>query len=118
MKLLLDEMHAPAVADALSRGGADVQAVAAGDLLRGISDAELLALAAVEGRAFVTENVRDFMALHHQWVGQGKAHGGLVMTNPRKLDRARLAYPGNLIEALTQFLRGSGARGESWIHWL
>lgn len=112
------ETHAPVVAGALSGGGADVQAVAASDLLRGVSDAELLALASAQGRALVTENVRDFMLLHHQWVGQGRSHGGLVMTNPRKFDRVRLSYPGNLIEALTQFLRETGGQGEAWIHWL
>ncbi len=111
-------MHAPAVAEALSRDGLDVRAVAGEDLLRGISDAELLALAAADGRALVTENVRDFMRLHHEWVGLQKAHAGTVLTHPRKFDRARLAYPGDLIAALAQLLQAPGARGDSWVHWL
>lgn len=118
MKLLLDEMHAPAVAEALSRDSLDVRAVAGEDLLRGVSDAELLALAAADGRALVTENVRDFMRLHHEWVGVRKAHAGIVLTRPRKFGRARLAYPGNLSAALVHFLQDPGVRGESWVHWL
>ncbi len=42
MRLLLDEMHAPAVAEALVASGHDVVAVAAEPELRGCSDRGLL----------------------------------------------------------------------------
>ena len=63
MRLLLDEMHAPAVAVALTEAGFDVVAAAADPSLRGSSDADLLDHATATSRALVTENVSDFSVL-------------------------------------------------------
>src|SRR3990170_1906685 len=63
VKLLLDEMHAPSIADALTEDSWDVVAVAAEAELRGMSDENLLARSAATGRALVTENVVDFVPL-------------------------------------------------------
>ena len=70
VRLLLDEMHAPAVADALTADGWDVVAVAANPSLRGTSDEELLAYATAEGRALVTENIVDFAVIAARWAAE------------------------------------------------
>ena len=118
MKLLLDEMHAPSVADKLAGESFDVVAVAAQPELRGISDEELLTYATAERRALVTENAADFMPLATQWAGEHETHSGLVFTNPRRFNRATLAYPGNLIVALREYLTNPPITCESWIWWL
>lgn len=78
MKLLLDEMLSPDIAEMLSGRGHDVQAVAAsahGEL----SDPEVLDLARSQRRAVVTNNVRDFRPLHIAAVQAGGAgHYGMV----------------------------------------
>lgn len=100
MKLILDEMHAPVVAEALRARGFEAIAVAATPRLRGIADADLLDLAASEGHALVTENIADFVLLDAWWSSEGRTHAGLVFTHPKRFDRASMAYPGVLIEAL------------------
>ncbi len=137
MRLLLDEMHAPAVAVALNEAGFDVTATAAdpslrgssdADLLdlataadpslRGSSDADLLDLATAADRALVTENVGDFSVLASARAVAGEPHAGLILTNPARFNRAALAYPGNLIAALRSFLDNPPVSGDSWIRWL
>ena len=118
VRLLLDEMHAPAVAEALAASGHDVVAVAADPLLRGRSDREVLEHACDVGRAVVTENVGDFAALAARWAGEGQDHCGLVFTSPRRFNRASLAVPGNLITALRTFLESPPVQGRSWQWWL
>ncbi len=118
MKLLLDEMHAPAVAAALTEAGFDVTATAADPSLRGSSDADLLDLATAADRALVTENVGDFSVLAADRAVAGEPHAGLIFTNPARFNRAMLAYPGNLIAALRTFLDNPPASGDSWTWWL
>lgn len=118
VKLILDEMHAPGIAKSLTDESFDVIAVAAQTGLRGIPDEDLLSYATAQGRAVVTENVSDYMPLATQWAGGGKAHAGVIFTNPRRFSRATSAYPGNLIVALQEFLTSPPITGESWIWWL
>jgi hypothetical protein len=118
VKLLLDEMHAPSIATELISEASDVVAVAAQPHLRGMADQELLAYATTEQRALVTENVADFMPLATQWASEHKAHSGLIFTSPKRFRRATLAYPGNLIASLREFLTDPPIDGESWIWWL
>lgn len=118
MNLLLDEMHAPRVAEDLSASGWDVTAVAAEPNLRGLPDADMMAHAAYSGRAIVTENVADFSILANVWATRGESHNGIVFTNPSRFNRASLAYPGNLIKALDTLLGEATDLGSSWILWL
>lgn len=104
MRLLLDEMHAPAVAEALCADGHDVAAVSAMPSLRGSSDEDLLTYAATEQFVVVTENVVDFAAIATRWTTEGRIHAGLIFTSPKRFNRATLAYPGNLIVALAALL--------------
>ena len=118
MKLLLDEMHGPSVAVELTGEAFDVVAVVAHPDLRGLADEELFAYATTERRALVTENVADFIPLATRWAGEDNAHAGLIFTNPKRFNRATLAYPGNLIASLRQFLTDPPITGKSWIWWL
>ncbi len=118
MRLLLDEMHAPGIADSLTEESFDVLAVAAQPTLRGMTDEDLLTYATNGERALVTENVADFMPLAAELAGAGRAHAGLIFTNPKRFNRATLAYPGNVIAALREFLTSPPITGTSWIWWL
>ena len=118
MRLLLDEMHAPAIAAVLAEVGFDVVAVAAEPSLRGSPDADLLDLATAAGQALVTENVADDSVLAASRAVDGEPHAGLIFTNPSRFNRAALAYPGDLIAALRTFLDAPPVSGDSWIWWL
>ena len=47
---------------------------------RSIDDEPLLALAASEGRALLTFNVRDFVPLISLWVEIGREHAGVILS--------------------------------------
>lgn len=111
-------MHAPSIAVALTDAAFDVGAVAARPELRGLADDERLTYATAELRALVTEDVTDFLPLAARWAGEGKVHAGLVFTHPARFNRAMLAYPGNVIAGLREFLDDPPIGGESWIWWL
>ena len=72
MRLLLDEMHAPAVAEALLASGHDVVAVAVEPELRGCSDRGLLEYACAADQAIVTENIGDFSSLAAGWASEAR----------------------------------------------
>ena len=118
MRLLLDEMHSPAVAQALNGRGHDVFAVASDPLLRGMSDTELLHHAAQSDMAIATENTGDYARLASQWAATGVSHAGIIYTNPGRFPRNTSAYPANLIAALAHFLQHPPIRGNSWEWWL
>jgi hypothetical protein len=52
---------------------------------QGWSDAALLQSSAADGRVVVTHNIRDFMALHHAYLAQGRFHAGIVVTPARAI---------------------------------
>lgn len=107
MKLLLDEMHSPRVAAALRRRGHDVVAVAADPDLRGVDDADLLEVAATDGRVLVTENVGDLTAIAAAWKAAGRPHPGiLLLTSRRRFPAADIA---GLVGALEHVLADGGA---------
>ena len=118
MRLLLDEMHAPAIAAALAEAGFDIAATAAEPSLRGSPDADLLDHATAAGRALVTENVSDYSVLAATRAVADEPHAGLIFTNPSRFNRAAVAYPRDLTAALRTFLDNPPVSGESWIWWL
>lgn len=118
VRLLLDEMHAPAAAVALQERGHDVRAVAGTPWLRGSTDEEILRYASVESLAVVTENIAEFAPLAATWAVEGRNHSGLVFTNPRRFNRALGAYLGNLVTALDQLLRAPPDLSGSGTWWL
>lgn len=79
MRLLLDEMLAPAIVLELQDRGHDVTAVAGDAAHEGLSDRDLLAFARAQGRAVVTNNLKDFRPLHAEaLLGDGDGHFGLI----------------------------------------
>jgi predicted nuclease of predicted toxin-antitoxin system len=66
VKLLLDAMYSPERAVQLRRRGHDVVAARAFSDLEAASDVELLAVAQLEERVVVTENVPDILRLDAQ----------------------------------------------------
>lgn len=87
MRLLLDEHHDPEVARDLRERGHDVAAVAERDDLRGRPDAEIFDAAGAEGRAVVTEDVRDFTLLVLRATDLDRHHDGVVFTSATRFPR-------------------------------
>ena len=107
MRLLLDEMYAPALAAALRARDHDVVSVhdASHVFLVGASDADVLAAARREERTLVTENVRDFRLLENALLAAGSHHAGLVYTSNRQFPRGDPGTTGRLVRALDPLLR-------------
>ncbi len=118
VRLLLDEMHASSIAETLRSEGFDVVAVSERPDLRGTSDADLFALATSTSTVIITENIRDFAPLAAQRVAAGRPFPGLVFTNPKRFNRAAVAYPGDLLAALRDWLAAPPPAGDSWTWWL
>lgn len=99
MRLALDEMLSPAIAKALRARGHDVVAVKERREWIGLSDADPLDVARLEGRAVVTSNLRDLRPLHAATLAdRGTGHAGLVFV-PTSYRLAK-ASTGRLVEAL------------------
>lgn len=81
MKLLLDEMLPPNLADALRERGVDAVAVSGDPHLTGRADADILAAAAADGRAVVTLDIRHFRMLAGARSAAGSGHAGLVLVS-------------------------------------
>jgi hypothetical protein len=115
--LLLDEMHAPAVAEALRRRGHDVLAVAERPDLRALSDEELFAWAGEESRRLVTENVKDFRRLLLRTEDSPRRRPGLLYTSSRTFPRSR-RNPGPVVTALDAWLCGTDVDSRPPEDWL
>lgn len=100
MRLYLDEMISPRVAEGLRRRGYDVVAAAERETL-GSSDARQLAEAIQESRALVTFDVRDFSVLAKAAAVAGTEHWGIVFLSPARFSRSSI---GALVGALELFL--------------
>jgi hypothetical protein len=122
VKLLLDEMYWPALAEQLVARGHDVIAANAHGHLSGIPDEEVFAAAQLEQRAVVTENVGDFIPIVQSYAAARTAHHGLVLVAPSAYPRDRAHKEvtlGALVTALDTLLQqdpdtSSGA----WTTWL
>lgn len=118
MKLVLDAHYSPRIASQLRERGYDVIAVSEHAALRELADEDLLRWAQGDGRAIVTEDVADFIALHHTFLSRGDLHTGLLLTSPRKFSR-EISAVGRLIDALAAFLDAHTEENyEGQIGWL
>ena len=116
MKLLLDEMWAPAIAEALRDRGHDVVAVAERHDLRGMPDAAIFEAALAEGRMIVTENVVDYRPLAADAMRAGRPYPALIFTSNRAYPRASRRTAGRLVRALDALLSARDAiSGEHWL---
>jgi hypothetical protein len=61
---------------------------------QGSPDAVLLQSTAAAGQVLVTHNIRDFVALHHAYLAEGRVHAGIVVTPVRPI--------GTLLERLVR----------------
>lgn len=120
MKLLLDEMHGPAVAEQLRRRGRDARAIAEIGELRGMADIDVLRCAASDRRVVVTENVKDFAQVHAALIATDVRHAGVIFTHPRRFPRAARGAASRLADALERFLADvpPGLEGTPFVWWL
>ena len=80
MKILLDaHISGRTVGKALLEGGHDVRALDSEVEFEGLSDPEVLELAAAEGRVLVTANIRDFEPILKEWAGEGRPRAGVIL---------------------------------------
>lgn len=119
MKLLLDEHSSHAIAEQLRAHGHDVLAIVERADLREREDDEVLAWAAGNGRAVVTENAGDFLRLHADYLSRGRPHVGLILTTSDKFPRTGASL-GRLVTALDELLQILQAEDalSSAAHWL
>jgi predicted nuclease of predicted toxin-antitoxin system len=108
LRLLLDEMYAPAVAVELRARGHDVLSVHEADpALVGAADSEVLSAAVSAERVLVTENVRDFRPLEIAILeGAITTTGSSTPATVSSL-AARRERPGDLVRALDTLMRAS-----------
>jgi predicted nuclease of predicted toxin-antitoxin system len=116
-RLLLDEMHAPVVAQRLRQQGHDVVAVAEEPGLRAMTDEEVFAWAAEQRCLIVTENVKDFRRLLTRSVQTGGPATSVLFTSSRLFPRVR-RNPGPLIAALDAWLTCEDAPRRAAEDWL
>lgn len=116
MKALLDEQLSPQIALLLRQAGHDVVAVAELGTLLGASDATVFDTAEDEGRAVITNNVKDFRRLAAERLARGGSHPGLILL-PSTQTRTRSAIPGlvRAIERVLQDHRDGLMSSECWI---
>jgi predicted nuclease of predicted toxin-antitoxin system len=80
LRLLLDANLSPRrVAAALREKGHDVLALAEDAAYEGLSDPQVLALAAFEERVLITRNSRDFAPIAREWAEAQQSHAGLIL---------------------------------------
>lgn len=109
MKLLLDEMFSPVIAEQLRHRGHDVVAVKERLDLVKQSDMAVFAAAQREGRALVTENLRHFREIA---LGQAEArpsHAGVIYTTERAFFRGSRGAIGQIVAALDALLTSGQA---------
>lgn len=116
MKALLDEQLSAQIAVLLRQIGHDVQAITERPDLMGRSDSIIFEVAGSEGRAVITNNVKDFRPLAAEWLAQGRVHAGLILL-PAARTRTRGAIAA-LADRISTVLRDNpdGLSGsERWI---
>jgi predicted nuclease of predicted toxin-antitoxin system len=104
VKLIVDEMYTPAIAEQLRAKGHEALAVREVATLAGASDEALLRWAQIAGRAIITENVRDFLALHAISLQSGERHSGIILASNARFPRAKASTAGALVIKLDALL--------------
>lgn len=116
MRAILDEQLSQQIAMLLRRAGYDVDAVADRDDLMGRSDRIVLEVACGEGRAVVTNNIKDFRPLAAEWLAAGRVHAGLILLpSTRTRSRHPIAVVAAAIECVLRDHPGGLSGSERWI---
>lgn len=119
MKLLIDEMYPPAIAEQLRDRKHEVEAVTERIELRVLTDTAIFALAQQEQRAVVTENIDDFSIIADGYDQRGQAHFGLVLLSSGSYPRGSPATIGRMITELDRLLEEHPETApRSLRHWL
>lgn len=117
MRLLIDEMFSPAIAEQLRGRDHDAIGVQERPGLSGLSDGALLSWAHNDQRAILTENVADFLRLHADILQSGERHSGIILAANARYPRARASTLGALVIALDVLLRHM-ERMDTDVRWL
>jgi len=117
VRLVVDEMYSPAVAEQLRARGHDAVAVGEVAGLAGASDAALLDWSRGNQRVLVTENAADFLPLHAAALQSGEPHAGIVFTSNSAFPRGRASTLGALVKALDKLMRDA-PNVEGDVRWL
>jgi predicted nuclease of predicted toxin-antitoxin system len=106
MKLLLDEMYTPMIAEQLRARGHDVASVHDPEFraLEGEPDEEVWVAAIAEDSVLVTENVQDFRRIEANALARAQPVARLVFTTDRQFPRGDPATLGRLVTALDALL--------------
>lgn len=118
MKLLLDEHYANDIALQLRAAGHDAATVSERGL-KGTDDEPLLALAASDDRALLTNNARDFLPLIARWAASGEDHCGLVLTSDSSMPRGKNSI-GLYVDTLRRLMDANPDNRAlaNQVHWL
>jgi predicted nuclease of predicted toxin-antitoxin system len=114
VRAILDEQLSPQIAVLLRKAGYDVDAAAGREDLAGRSDRIIFEVACGEGRAVVTNNVKDFRPLAAEWLAQGRAHAGLILL-PSTRTRNAIAAAAGAIENVFRDHPDGLSGSERWI---
>jgi hypothetical protein len=86
LKLLLDEMYPPSLAERLR--GEGIEAATVSELgLAGCSDAELFTAAVEQDYTLLTENVADFASIAAEQLSAGQHHSGVLIALSSRFSR-------------------------------
>jgi predicted nuclease of predicted toxin-antitoxin system len=116
VKALLDERLSPRIAELLRDRGHDVQAVVERRDLAGRSDRVILEVGVAEGRAVITNNVKDFRPLAAERLARGESHAGLILLpSTRTRTRGAVEMLANVIEQILRERPDGMPATERWI---
>ena len=106
MRLLLDEMYSPTIAEQLRARGHDVASVHDPEYrtLEGEPDEEVWAAALAADRVLMTENVQDFRRIDADALSRAQPAVPLIFTTDRQFPRGDPATTGRLVTALDALL--------------
>jgi predicted nuclease of predicted toxin-antitoxin system len=117
VRAILDEQLSPQIAALLRKVGYDVEAVADREDLVGRSDRIIFEVASREGRAVITNNIKDFRPLAAEWLAQGRVHAGLILLpSARTRTRNAVAAIADAIETVLRDHPDGLTSSERWIN--
>jgi len=118
VRLILDEMFPPSIAEGLRRRGWDVVAAQETPTLRGLPDPQIFVTAQLASRCLVTENISDFVLVESAWRAEHEEpHHGLILVAPSAFPRHQPRTVGRLVAALEKLVK-TGRPEPGLVAWL